>query len=34
MALREEVARGESAALEFKEARPRDSLKYLRCSAS
>ena len=30
MTLREEIAQGENAALEFKEARPKDSLKYLK----
>ena len=30
MTLREEIARGEDGALEFKEARPKDSLKYLK----
>ena len=28
MALKEEIAQGENVALEFKEARPKDSLKY------
>ena len=30
MTLGEEIAQGENAALEFKEARPKDSLKYLK----
>ena len=30
MTLREEIVRGENVALEFKEARPKDSLKYLK----
>ena len=30
MTLREEIAQGESVALEFKEARPKDSLKNLK----
>ena len=30
MALKEEIAQGENGALEFKEARPKDSLKYLK----
>ena len=30
MTLGEEIARGENVALEFKEARPKDSLKYLK----
>ena len=30
MTLREEIAQGESVALEFKEARPKDPLKYLK----
>ena len=30
MTLREEIAQGENVALEFKEARPKDSLKYLK----
>lgn len=30
MAQREEIAQGENVALEFKEARPKDSLKYLK----
>ena len=30
MTLKEEVAQGENVALEFKEARPKDSLKYLK----
>ena len=29
MTLKEEIAQGENVALEFKEARPKDSLKYL-----
>ena len=30
MTLREEIAQGENVALEFKEARPKDSLKYFK----
>ena len=30
MTLREEIAQGENGALGFKEARPKDSLKYLK----
>ena len=30
MTRREEIAQGENVALEFKEARPKDSLKYLK----
>ena len=30
MTLREEIVQGEDVALEFKEARPKDSLKYLK----
>ena len=30
MTLREEIAQGENVALEFKEARPKDSLMYLK----
>ena len=30
MTLREEIAQGENVALEFKEARAKDSLKYLK----
>ena len=30
MTLKEEIAQGENVALEFKEARPKDSLKYLK----
>ena len=30
MTLREEIAQGENVALEYKEARPKDSLKYLK----
>ena len=30
MTLREEIAQGENVALGFKEARPKDSLKYLK----
>lgn len=30
MTLREEIAQGGNVALEFKEARPKDSLKYLK----
>lgn len=30
MTLGEEIAQGENVALEFKEARPKDSLKYLK----
>ena len=30
MTLREEIAQGRNAALEFKEARPKDSLRYLK----
>lgn len=30
MTLREEIAQGENVALEFKEARPKDSLKHLK----
>ena len=30
MTLRDEIAQGENVALEFKEARPKDSLKYLK----
>ena len=30
MTLREEIARGENVALEFKEARAKDSLEYLK----
>ena len=30
MTLRKEIAQGENVALEFKEARPKDSLKYLK----
>ena len=30
MTLREEIAQGEGVALEFKEARPKDSFKYLK----
>ena len=30
MTLREEIALGENVALEFKEARPKDSLKHLK----
>ena len=30
MTLREEIAQGENVALEFKVARPKDSLKYLK----
>ena len=29
MTLREEIAQGENGALEFEEARPKDSLRYL-----
>ena len=30
MTLKEEIAHGENVALEFNEARPKDSLKYLK----
>ena len=30
MTLKEEIAQGEGVALEFKETRPKDSLKYLK----
>lgn len=30
MALKEEIAQGENVALEFREVRPKDSLKYLK----
>ena len=30
MSLKEEIAQGENVALEFKETRPKDSLKYLK----
>lgn len=30
MTLKEEVAQGENVAFEFKEARPKDSIKYLK----
>ena len=34
MTLREEIAQGECVALEFREARPKDSLKYLKTVAA